>query len=141
VYWDGPDPAGTSCTKKVVAPDTRGTVVDAWPRPVESVVSVPPLAADCGHEPGTCCMNTPYVVFGEPACNWIFASNEPGVSLSTTNPTELAASLVFVVQSPWDGSFVPNATLSPAAGTVTAGEAAVVDGSETDVDAGVDVAL
>jgi len=81
-------------------------------------------------------------VFGEPACSWILASNELGVSLSTTNPTEVAASLVFVVQSPWEGSFTPNATLSPPAGTVVAGEVAVLDGSEADADAGVeDVAL
>ena len=47
---------------------------------------------------------------GEPDCTWISAWNELAVTLSVTNPTEVAASLVFVVQSPWAGSFVPNAT-------------------------------
>ena len=37
---------------------------------------------------------------------------------STAEPTVVAASLVFVVQSPWAGLFVPNATVLP--GTVDA---------------------
>lgn len=32
--------------------------------------------------------------------------------LSTTDPTEVAVSLVFVVQSPWAGFTVPNATVA-----------------------------
>jgi len=39
------------------------------------------------------------------------------VTLSTTDPTDVAASLVFVVQSPAAGLIVPNATVSPVAGT------------------------
>jgi hypothetical protein len=56
-------------------------------------------------------------VFGGPACSWISAWNELGVTLSTTDPTDVAASLVFVVQSPAAGLIVPNATVSPVAGT------------------------
>jgi len=63
-----------------------------------------------------------------PARNWTLALNELGVTLITTDPTEVAASLVFVVQSPWAGLFVPNAS--------------VADRGETalgrDVDVGVD---
>jgi len=59
-------------------------------------------------------------MFGKPDCSWISASNELGVRRSTTDPTEVAASLVFVVQSPWAGSFVPNATVLPVPGTVDA---------------------
>ncbi|HXZ99585.1 MAG TPA: hypothetical protein VEK76_04475 [Candidatus Binatia bacterium] len=47
--------------------------------------------------------------------------------VSTTDPTEVAASLVFVVQSPWAGLFAPNATFSPLPGM-----AAAVDGDEAD---------
>jgi hypothetical protein len=50
-------------------------------------------------------------VFRGPACTWISAWNELGVRSSTAKPTEVADSLVFVVQSPWAGLFVPNATL------------------------------
>jgi len=50
-------------------------------------------------------------VFRGPACTWISAWKELGVRSRTTNPTEVAASLVFVMQSPWTGLFVPNATL------------------------------
>jgi hypothetical protein len=55
-------------------------------------------------------------VFGGPDCTWISAWNELGVTFSTTNPTEVAASLVFVVQSPWAGLVVPNVTLVEVAG-------------------------
>ncbi len=37
--------------------------------------------------------------------------------VNTTFPTAVAASLVLVVQSPWAGLFVPNATVLPVAGT------------------------
>ncbi len=47
-----------------------------------------------------------------PARNWTLALNELGVTLITTDPTEVAASLVFVVQSPWAGLFVPNASVA-----------------------------
>ena len=50
-------------------------------------------------------------MFGAPVCTWISAWNELGVRSSTTDPTEVAASLAFVVQSPWAGLIVPNATL------------------------------
>ena len=53
------------------------------------------------------------------------AWNELAVTLSSTNPTEVAASLVFVVQSPWVGLFFPNASFA--------------DERETDVDVEVDV--
>jgi hypothetical protein len=62
-------------------------------------------------------------VFGEPACTWISAWNELAVTFSTANPTEVAASLTFVVQSPWAGLFVPNATFLPVAGTDVDGDA------------------
>ena len=63
-----------------------------------------------------------------PDRSWISAWNELEVRVSTTDPTEVAASLVFVVQSPCAGSFVPNATVSLVPGTVV-----VAEGSETDV--------
>ena len=56
-------------------------------------------------------------MFGGPAFSWISAWNELDVTSSTTDPTEVAASLVFVVQSPWTGLFVPNGTVWPVAGT------------------------
>jgi hypothetical protein len=59
-------------------------------------------------------------MFGKPDCSWISAWNELGVRRSTTDPTEVAASLVFVVQSPWAGLFVPNATVLLVPGTVDA---------------------
>jgi hypothetical protein len=77
-------------------------------------------------------------MFGEPACNWILAWNERRVTYSTTKPTEVAASLVFVVQSPCMGLFLPNASLSPVDGAVTAAEVADVGGSEMDVDVDVE---
>lgn len=51
--------------------------------------------------------------FGEPDCKSMFASNELAVTVSNTEPTEVAASLVFVMQSPWAGLFVPSATVDP----------------------------
>jgi hypothetical protein len=59
-------------------------------------------------------------MFGKPDCSWISAWNELAVRLSTTDPTEVVASLVFVVQSPWAGLFVPKATAWPLLGTVEA---------------------
>jgi len=67
--------------------------------------------------------------------------NELGVRVSTANPTEVAASLVFLVQSPSEGLFVPNATLVPAPGAVTVAVVAVVDGTETDVDPDVEAVV
>ena len=72
-------------------------------------------------------MNTPYVELGDPDRTWICAWKEPEVTVSTTDPTEVAVSLVFVVQSPWEGLSVPNATVLP------------VDGSDVDVDVDPDV--
>ena len=40
------------------------------------------------------------------------------VRFNTTDPTEVAASLVLVVQSPWMGLLAPNATLVPVPGAV-----------------------
>ena len=85
-------------------------------------MNVPAFAAFCGHDPGTCCMYTPYVVFGAPFCSWISAWNEPVVSFSTTYPTGVVASLVFVVQSPTAGLFVPSTSLWPPPGTVVEGD-------------------
>jgi len=66
-------------------------------------------------------------VLGGPVCTWISAWNELGVTRSTTDPTAVAASLVFVVQSPWAGLFVPSASVADEAGT------------DVDVDVDVDV--
>jgi len=68
-------------------------------------------------------------MLGEPDCTWISAPNESGVRLSTADPTEEPASLVFVVQSPWAGLSVPNATVWPVPGVVAAG-----DGSKADAE-------
>jgi hypothetical protein len=54
------------------------------------------------------------------------------VSFSTAYPTEVAASLVFVVQSPTAGLFVPSASLWPLAGTVVEGDVVVVVVGEVD---------
>lgn len=59
------------------------------------------------------------------------AWKELAVTVSSAEPTELAVSLVFVVQSPWAGLFVPNATVEP-----EVGRAVVV--VEVDVDVDVD---
>ena len=56
-------------------------------------------------------------MLGGPVCTWISAWNELGVTRSTTDPTAVAASLVFVVQSPWAGLFVPSASVADEAGT------------------------
>ncbi len=76
-------------------------------------------------------------MFEEPFCSWISAWNELDVTFSTAYPTEVAASLALVAQSPWAGLFVPNATLLPLAGTDVDVDAVVVlieDGRVVDVD-------
>jgi len=69
-----------------------------------------------------------------PFCSWISAWNEPVVSFSITYPTEVAVSLVFVVQSPTAGLFVPSASLWPPPGTVVEGDVLEVVGGETEGD-------
>ncbi|MGA7500834.1 MAG: hypothetical protein WBX00_29240 [Isosphaeraceae bacterium] len=53
------------------------------------------------------------------------------MSFSTTYPTEVAASLRFVVQSPWAGLFAPSASLWLPPGTVV--ESDVLEVVESDV--------
>ncbi|MGA9077785.1 MAG: hypothetical protein WB383_05590 [Acidimicrobiales bacterium] len=56
------------------------------------------------------------------------------MSFSTTYPTEVAASLVFVVQSPTAGLFVPSASLWLPPGAVVEDGALEVVGGEADGD-------
>ncbi|HYA68133.1 MAG TPA: hypothetical protein VED63_05295 [Acidimicrobiales bacterium] len=80
-------------------------------------------------------------MLGEPVCSWISAWNALAVTVSTTDPTEVVASLVFVVQSPSAGLFVPKATVSPEADTDVEVEVAVVVVVDVDVDAVGDLLL
>jgi hypothetical protein len=54
-------------------------------------------------------------VFRAPARSWISARNELAVIFSTTNPTEVAAALVLVVQSPTSWTVRPERLLVAAA--------------------------